>query len=1804
LATFVVSTTADSGPGSLRQAILNANASSGTLDTIAFALPATDGGHVYYQDDGVAGMVSTNRIAPTTQSTDAALGDIDPDWPHSWWRIQPISSLPALTDPVEIDGMTQDGAVANSHGVDFGLNGVLRVQLDGSQAGVITDGLTLAAGSGGSTVRGLAIGLYRRHGIVVASSGNTIEGSYIGVDVSGSVDRGNLDRGLQIVGNNNRIGGVLPEQRNIVSANSHGIVFEPGAGNRVEGNLIGTDVSGVRSLGNDNNGIMSLRGANSMIGGTTDGSRNLISGNGTNGVTLVFPESSGTVIQGNRVGTDITGTQPLGNLFFGLFSFQATMTIGGTEPGAGNLISANRQHGISFDGNARNSVIQGNLIGTDRTGTLPLGNGMAGIRAFDSTDVTIGGPEPGAGNVIAASGTWGIESFTGAKIEGNWIGTDITQSIDLGNGTAIFHRGNLATSRSNTITNNSDGVRLFDFNSSGNLISQNEIYKNDQSLDIDLLGPGALGVNFPQDAGDADTGANGLQNFPIIESVVQVGGGVQIGGTFDSQRNGDYRLEFFSSSQPGSSGFGGGETYLGDLVVHIGATSSEIEFSVELPVLPADQPYLTATATDITVVGDRPRNNTSEFSPAVPLDTILTVTNTADSGAGSLRATIAAADFLGGRNSISFAIPPSDPGHVYYRDDGVVGQVSTDHISATTEASDAAIADIDPDWPHSWYAINLQAPLKVAESVVVDGYTQPGSQENSNPVGLGLNSILRVELNGREAGELPALSAILQIDAGESTIRGLAVNRAGGQQLQLQSGSNSRLEGNYFGTDVSGTLKFPLGLNSFVPVFAGVSTGTSFGDASSHHTIGGTTPAARNLISGNKAGIALLEDANDYLIQGNLIGTDRSGSRPLGNQVGVFVSAENTVVGGVDAQAKNVISGNTSYGVELDFFGGHSVVEGNWIGTDATGQLPLGNGSRGVRVVGSLNNQILGNVIAHNGDSTIGHGGIAINGTGNLVSQNAIYGNFGMGLDLGQQGVNQNDLAADGAPHDNDTGANLLQNFPIITGADTTGALTELSGILQSTPNSEFRIEVFGNRERDEGIFDFEGPARAGEYSEGEGYLGSVDVTTDGAGEATFQFSIPAVAVDIGYLTATATNITDDGAGPLNNTSEFSPVFPLGGPSTVVTRTADAGIGTLREALTVANLRAGDDHVTFNISANDPGHLYYRDDGVAGQVSPNRISVTDRPIDADIADIDPDWPHSWFSIQPTRWLPDITERLGIDGYSQPGAVPNSSPAPGALNSVLKIELNGSQVNDFGLFDRYDGLRVMFGGELTIIEGLAINQFVGNGIRLRTTGGNRVYGNYLGTDISGSLPLGNAQSGLLIDGDAVNRVGGLEPSTRNLISGNGEHGIEQRNSGGDVYQGNLIGSDRSGTVLLENGDAAIQLDRAFFVTVGGTEPQAGNLVASRSADGIRVYDSRYPELDLPETDIADFLSCSDFARDVFRYRDQFFASNDLADAEAMQFAFLAVFLCGLQLGETEFYPQANIFLGNSLTTLGAQPTDADAIGIDLGDDGVTVNDLGDNDGGPNNLRNAPTILHAVTRQGQTVITGSYVGTPDTIFRLEFFSSGSQLPARHGTAESFLAAAVVTTDAQGKASYRVELPEVVPVGQYVTGTATYLFDLRDDGSELVALETSELARNVVVGPAVPGDANLDGNVDGIDLDIWMTHRFTTGNNWGTADFNADGVTDGADFQLWNAFKFTTSGQQLQAPLSVGRSAVRAPSSLGRVEPKRWEGQPIVVAGQARRGLSLARTLSGRGRGGCAGHPPLGGSSLSEGRDNRLS
>ena len=434
------------------------------------------------------------------------------------------------------------------------------------------------------------------------TTGNIVSGNYIGVDASGTVALGNgggvlIDHGAH----DNTVGGDTAGERNVISGNGgygvwiHGSGYSGTTGNTVSGNYIGVDASGTAALGNDHNGVAIGGGAHgNTIGGSTANERNVISGNGDDGICIYGSSdasSTSNIVSGNYIGTDASGTAALGNASSGVHILGTvdkgpTTTIGGDTAGERNVISGNFRCGVYIYGsNAMSNTVSGNYIGTDASGTVGLGNRWSGVTIRKVAKYnTIGGATVDERNIISGNDHDGVSSDGGATrntVSGNYIGTDVSGTLALGNGwngvsmdslTSDTHDNTVGPG--NVIAHNVlDGVQVRDSSSTGNIITQNSIYANDE-MGIDLTGA-----------------ANGDITAPVIVTTTNAGP-VDIVGTACP----GCTVEVFENGNAD----GEGETYVGDATANASGA-----FSVTVSAL--GKPYLTATATDAV-------SGTSEFS--------------------------------------------------------------------------------------------------------------------------------------------------------------------------------------------------------------------------------------------------------------------------------------------------------------------------------------------------------------------------------------------------------------------------------------------------------------------------------------------------------------------------------------------------------------------------------------------------------------------------------------------------------------------------------------------------------------------------------------------------------------------------------------------------------------------------------------------------------------------------------------------------------------------------------------------------------------------------------------------------------------------------------------------------------------------------------------------------------------------------------------------------------------------------------------------------------------------------------------
>ena len=409
--------------------------------------------------------------------------------------------------------------------------------------------------------------------------------------------------------------------------------------------------------------------------------------------------------------------------------------------------------------------------------------------------------------------------------------------------------------------------------------------------------------------------------------------------------------------------------------------------------------------------------------------------------------------------------------------------------NGNSDEQDVIAFNISGDGPHTISPSSTPLP-QITQAVNINGYSQ-GEQTsvatdnavaNTNTQG-SINAVLRIRLDGQSLDAATGVESFLKdglsINAPNVMVQGLSITRFTNSGIEIGGAArNARIEGNFVGTDPVGTEDFG---NRGTGVQIGPSSGGQVGNA--------TTPAGRNLISGNGLNGISFSNTNSsssrgYKVEGNLVGTQKDGTSDLPNTfngVGIF-NASNNFIGGNSAAAENVIRGNNC----------------------GSGVIVTGNGSVG--------NSILRNSIFENGCRK-DDPGIDLVGDRTTVPPQEDPETAANIID----------------PKDKDLGPNRLQNAPQLSTPVTSGGSTTITGTLKSTPRKQFTIRFFASPEADQSGF-----------GEGKTFLGQVTKRTNDKGKASY--TSPPVTLPTGenIVAATATN------NATGDTSEFSNAVTAG----------------------------------------------------------------------------------------------------------------------------------------------------------------------------------------------------------------------------------------------------------------------------------------------------------------------------------------------------------------------------------------------------------------------------------------------------------------------------------------------------------------------------------------------------------------------------------------------------------------------------------------------------------------------------------
>jgi hypothetical protein len=1362
LATFTVTNVDDAGDGSLRSAIQAANANPG-LDAVDFQMPGT----------GVQ-------------------------------TIRPQSPLPFITDSAIIDGFTQPGSAP----------GQPVIELDGSSIGADDAGLTISAGN--STVRGFVINRFGGSGIVLqGNGGNVIEGNFLGTDFSGTFVRGNGSDGVSIVGSpGNTIGGTTAGSGNVISGNAGSgvsIIGGDAVGNLVVGNRIGTDANGTTRLANSAAGVSVGGGTGTTIGVTADpagnpigGARNIISGNGTAGspdsAGVVVSGGAGTRISGNFLGTDVTGAAPLPNLTAGVLIIGGVRTIvGGTSAATVNLISGNSGAGVAVSGGAGGTLISGNLIGTDASGTDRLANTTAGVSVGGGTGTTIGvtvdpagNPIGGARNIISGNDGAGVAVSglaTATLIAGNYIGTDANGTARLANSAA----GVLIIGGVRTIVGGTSAATV-------NLISGND---------------------------GAGVAVSGLAIATLIAGNfigTDVTGTSPLGNSLDGVRIFDAPGNTVGGTAPGAGNVISGNLGAGVSISDVGAAGN-------------------------VVAGNRIGTNFAGTSPLGNRSDGLNIVNAQFNRIGGPEA--GAGNLISGNAGVGVSI--LGPGA---RANVVAGnRIGTDAfgIAALGNGSDGVRIDGAPG--------NIIGGSEAGARNVISG--NAGVGVSISDVGAAGNVVAGNRIGTNFAGTSPlgnrsdglniVNAQFNRIGGPEAGAGNLISGNAGvGVSIFGPDARANVVAGNRIGTDAPGTS--PLGNGS---------DGVRIVNAPGNVIGRPTAVEGNLISGNAGVGVSILgPGARANVVAGNRIGTDAFGIAALGNgSDGVRIDgAPGNIIGGSEAGARNVISGGFGSGISI--FGpgaAGNVVAGNYIGTDAAGTARLGNGLDGVTVNNAPRTSVDGNVIASNGENGVELFGPATVGTVVIGNAIGLAADGVTSLGNGTDGVLVNSAGAGGIfLARNVISANAGAGIEILGDTEQTTVRGNLIGTdATGTVARGNQFGVFLNDAVNNTIGGVSPDARnviSGNVRIGiliSGLIFSVsqrDRTRGNAIQGNFIGANATGAASLGNGAETS------GTPPIGNgTGVFindAPNNTIGGSAlgagNLISGNLVAGIQLFRSGATnnlIVGNSIGVDAVGAVSLANDVGVLI--NDAPANFVAANIISgnrangvqilnrdATGNLVTGNLIGIDRSGTRAVTGASPSGDPAESRQDRGVFISDAAGNTVEDNVISGNLLGVQITGLNaisnvvrGNRIgtdaagvaavgNTIGVF--LDGASAnLIGGTTTaarnIISG---NSSRGVSIEGRNARRNLVQGNFIGLGADGRTRLPNV-NGVFIRDSPLNTIGGGAGGARNVISANAETGvfIFGAESVSNVVQGNFIGTDAGGAGSLGNGQYGVLLFNA-------------------------------------------------------------------------------------------------------------------------------------------------------------------------------------------------------------------------------------------------------------------------------------------------------------------------------------------------------------------------------------------------------
>ena len=1153
-----------------------------------------DNAAAYTLADGTNSLRKCIRISNSTAGADIINFNIGGVGPFT--ITISAGDLPSIIQQLTINGLSQSGASA----------GNLMIEINAAAAG---NGLMFDNGSANSVLTGICINRSNRGIYVINTSAVTIQGCYVGTNITGTIARPCNWNGIQVDSSPDIVigGNAGITTRNIISGNSQvGIRVDNSLRILINGNYIGTNAAGTASLPNLGNGIQFVSPCNnSVIGNGLVGGGNVISGNSQSG--MYIQSSLNLSVQGNYIGTDYTGTLKIGNSQNGIavFSGSNNLLIGGAIAGQGNVVSANGQNGVYLESSLAPSFY-GNRIGLNNLGTDTLPNRQSGIFInVNSNNAIIGGSTALQRNIVSGNLNSGISisQSTSPILYGNIVGSDITGTINFGNAQSGITINNVSN---NPIIG---GAAV----GQGNLISGN--YQTGLSID-NCVAPIIKGNIVGLTATANTILPNNFSGIYITNSSSPV-----IGGTGATERN----------------------------IVSGNKQSGMVVISCATPTILGNY-----VGVDIT--GSVNLGNTQQ---GIDVELL----NGAVIGNGTLAGmNIVSGNGFNGMN-INAATNTTIRGNI-------VGTTITGLIGIGNSQNGINI-------------VNVSSNPIVGGAVAGQGNLVSGNGGSGIYFNNSINPIVKGNIVGMASN---GTTVIANLQAGIAMFNACNNPVIGGASLperNLISGNNQIglrinasispiIYGNYIGTDVTGLVKKGNG-----------ESGIYIDGGSTNAIIGSTTAGTNNLISGNAInGISILGSAN-ATIKFNIIGLGIDGVTAIGNLGGGIrnESSDNLIVGGTTIPERNLISSNSGVGV-LVISSLNAIIKANYIGVNISGMLPRGNGQHGIQLITSnaalIGGSTLseGNIISNNGGD-----GININTSTDVIIKSCT---IGLASDITTAAPNlQGGIGAYGGSHRLIVGGVLVTERNYIS-SNTGNGITVNSSNDISLVNNYVGVEVTGLLARP---------------NTGNG--------------ASIEISNRAI---VGGTTTTARNI---------------------------------------------------------FSANGA----------------NGIQIVTQSIDA---------------VVKANYM-----GVGADGVTVLGNTDNGIYMGDSSNHVT---VGGSTI-----------------AEKNVLSGNGTSG-IGDGFRSVSCSRHVILGNYCGVDVTATIAIKNSWSGIsLNEGNGIT-VGGTGPNDGNICAGNRNEGVYFRNATHTKFVGNYVGTDKTGTLQLGNGNWGVNI-RAVSTnnSIGGSLAEA-NIIA--------------------------------------------------------------------------------------------------------------------------------------------------------------------------------------------------------------------------------------------------------------------------------------------------------------------------------------------------------------------------------------